>query len=189
MGRSSGQRPWPSTTCRSLWQTPVAAVRTRTSRPDGLSISTDSIVSGSCGFRKTAAIISMATSSPTESTRQLPAEPRADGAAHDQLFVTGRQPRKLFSEHRHALAPRARHPRDVGAPEHPLGPERVVDPAEMIVDVAIRIRLARIARRPGRLDRDVRALPERHHLPKPPPPPCLLLSPPGAPPLVHSYLA
>ena len=33
-------RPTPSTTCRSLWQTPVAAVRTRTSRPHGLSIST-----------------------------------------------------------------------------------------------------------------------------------------------------
>src|SRR5260370_27435355 len=168
MGRSSGQRPWPSTTCRSLWQTPVAAVRTRTSRPDGLSISTDSIVSGSCGFRKTAAIISMATSSPSDSTRELPAEPRADGAAHDQLFVTGRQPRKLFSEHRHALAPRARHPRDVGAPEHPLGPERVVDPAEMIVDVAIRIRLARKAPPPRRLYAHARGLPAPPPLPHTP---------------------
>src|SRR5438128_9183941 len=60
MGRSVGQRPRPSTTCRSLWQTPVAAVRTRTSRPQGLSMSTDSIVSGSCGLRKTAALMSMA---------------------------------------------------------------------------------------------------------------------------------
>src|SRR2546421_5377026 len=59
MGRSVGQRPWPSTTCRSLWQTPVAAVRTRTSRPDGLSISTDSIVSGSWGLRKPAAVLSL----------------------------------------------------------------------------------------------------------------------------------
>ena len=34
--------------CRSLWQTPVATVRTRTSRPHGLSTSTSSIVSGAC---------------------------------------------------------------------------------------------------------------------------------------------
>ncbi len=40
IGRSSGNRPTPSTTCRSLWQTPVAAVRTSTSRPHGLSTST-----------------------------------------------------------------------------------------------------------------------------------------------------
>src|SRR5690242_1361524 len=59
MGLSIGKRPMPSTTCRSLWQTPVAAVRTSTSRPDGLSISTDSMVSGAFGLRKTAACISM----------------------------------------------------------------------------------------------------------------------------------
>src|SRR5919106_3203870 len=45
--------------CRSLWQTPVAAVRTSTSRPHGLSTSTDSMVSGWCTFRKTAALISI----------------------------------------------------------------------------------------------------------------------------------
>src|SRR5215469_2488556 len=60
IGRSSGKRPSPSTTCRSLWHTPVATVRTSTSRPQGLSISTASIVSGSCTLRNTAASISIA---------------------------------------------------------------------------------------------------------------------------------
>src|SRR3989441_2202704 len=62
IGRSSGNLPTPSTTCRSLWQTPVATVRTRTSRPHGLSISIASIVNGSCTFRKTAAFVSMSAS-------------------------------------------------------------------------------------------------------------------------------
>src|SRR5437667_1589054 len=69
MGRSNANLPTPSTTWRSLWQTPVAAVRTRTSRPHGLSISMDSIVSGSCTFRKTAALISMR--SPLQSALRL----------------------------------------------------------------------------------------------------------------------
>src|SRR5580704_2277208 len=59
IGRSSGKRPIPSTTCRSLWQTPVATVRTSTSRPKGLSMSMASIVSGSSTLRKTAACMSM----------------------------------------------------------------------------------------------------------------------------------
>src|SRR2546430_4715903 len=101
MGRSVGQRPWPSTTCRSLWQTPVAAVRTRTSRPDGLSISTDSIVRGSCGLRKTAAFISMTRSS----LRQLPAEPVADPTAPDQLPFAAPPPPQLPPEHRHPPPP------------------------------------------------------------------------------------
>src|SRR4051794_10467563 len=63
IGRSVGKRPTPSTTCRSLWQTPVATVRTSTSRRSGLSISTVSIVSGACGLRKTAASICIGTSS------------------------------------------------------------------------------------------------------------------------------
>src|SRR5215471_6304763 len=52
----------PSTTWRSLWQTPVATVRTSTSRPSGLSISTASIVNGSNTLRKTAASICMGSS-------------------------------------------------------------------------------------------------------------------------------
>src|SRR5947199_352749 len=78
---------------------------------------------------------------------QLPVEPRAERSSHDQLLVAGRQPRQLLGEQRHALTPRARHPRDVGAPEHPFGAERVVDLPEISVDVAIRIGLARVARR------------------------------------------
>ena len=42
---------------RSLWQTPLATVRTSTSRGPGLSISTSSIVSGSCGPWKMAAFM------------------------------------------------------------------------------------------------------------------------------------
>src|SRR5712691_4187466 len=42
---------------RPLWQTPVATVRTSTSRPHGLSTSTSSIVSGSWTLRKTAAFM------------------------------------------------------------------------------------------------------------------------------------
>src|SRR5215471_147672 len=60
IGRSSGKRPSPSTTWRSLWHTPVATVRTSTSRPQGWSMSTASIVSGSCTLRNTAASISIA---------------------------------------------------------------------------------------------------------------------------------
>ena len=63
IGRSSANRPKPSTTCRSLWQTPVATVRINTSRPHGLSTSTDSIVNGSCTLRKTAAFTPMVHSS------------------------------------------------------------------------------------------------------------------------------
>src|SRR2546430_5338714 len=48
----------------------------------------------------------------------------------DQLFVLRRQPRQLLGEHRDALLPRARHPRDVGPPEHSLGAEGVVERSE-----------------------------------------------------------
>src|SRR4029450_3379710 len=44
--------------CRSLWQTPLATVRTSTSRPMGLAISTFSMVSGLWGPWKTAAFMS-----------------------------------------------------------------------------------------------------------------------------------
>src|SRR2546426_3340299 len=57
-----------------LWQTPVAAVLTRTSRPHGLSISIDSIVRGSCTFRKTAAFVSMPASLQSSSSRKSPAQ-------------------------------------------------------------------------------------------------------------------
>src|SRR5438093_787274 len=83
-------------------------------------------------------------------SRKLPAEPAAEGASHDQLLVPRRQPRQLFGEHGDALFPRARHPRDVGPPEHAIGAEGVVELPDVAVDVAVGIGLRRIARRSGR---------------------------------------
>src|SRR5262249_45980941 len=54
-----------------------------------------------------------------------------------------------------ALAIRARHARDVGAPERAVGTERLEDLAQVAVDALVRVRLARIARRARHLDRDV----------------------------------
>src|SRR2546426_10591095 len=62
----------------------------------------------------------MRTSSPP------PAEPVTYGAAHDELEITPAEPRQLFAEQRHPLAPRAGHARDVGVPEHAGGTEGVV---------------------------------------------------------------
>src|SRR5580693_6941060 len=53
------------------------------------------------------------------SAGKRPADPVAQGFAHDQLEVA------FLGEHRHALPPGTRHPRDVGAPEHPIRTERV----------------------------------------------------------------
>src|SRR5215467_948825 len=91
-------------------------------------------------------------------TRQLPAQPLADGAAHDELLVTGRQPGHLLREHGHALLPRAGHARDVRAPEHPLGAEGFVELSDVAVDVAMRIGLARVAGSAGGLESHVRML-------------------------------
>src|SRR5678809_251246 len=93
----------------------------------------------------------------------FPAEPVTDGPAHDQLEVAALQPGQLFGEQRHALTPRARHARDVGAPEPARGTEGVVEPAQVVVDVAERVRLIGVARRAGRLLRDVGELREREH--------------------------
>src|SRR5439155_25758964 len=61
----------------------------------------------------------------------FPSEPVTDGPAHDQLEVAALQPGQLFREQRHALTPRARHARDVGAPEPARGAEGVVEPAQV----------------------------------------------------------
>src|SRR3979490_2361459 len=73
-------------------------------------------------------------------------QPVADGSAHDQLEVAALQPGQLFREQRHALTPRTGHARDVGAPEQARGAEVVVEPAQVIVDVAKRVGLIRVAR-------------------------------------------
>src|SRR6186713_33156 len=85
----------------------------------------------------------------------LPADPVANGTAHDELEITTAEPRQLFGEQRHALAPRAGHARDVGAPEPALGAERVVEPMQVVVDIAERVRLIGVARRARGLHGDV----------------------------------
>src|SRR3712207_9259167 len=56
--------------------------------------------------------------------------PRSTLFPYTTLFRSCREPGQLLGEHGHALPPRARHARDVRAPEHPLRAERVVDPAQ-----------------------------------------------------------
>src|SRR5262245_64052298 len=77
----------------------------------------------------------------------FPSEPVTDRSAHDQLEVGALQPGQLFREQRHALTPRARHARDVGAPETSRGAEGVVEAAQLVVDVAKRVGLIGVARR------------------------------------------
>src|SRR4030095_8225954 len=96
--------------------------------------------------------------------RELPAEPVADCAAHDQPLVLLGQPRHLFREHGHALLPRAGHARDVGSPEHPLGPEGIVELPDVSVDVTVRIGLARVAGRSRGLQGHVGMLGRGHQV-------------------------
>src|SRR6267142_4483050 len=79
-----------------------------------------------------------------------PGQPVADRPAHDQVEVAAPQPGQLFSEQRHALTPRARHARDVGAPEPARGTEGVVEAVQIVVNVAKRVGLIGVARRAGR---------------------------------------
>src|SRR5438445_9463649 len=96
--------------------------------------------------------------------RALPAEPVDDRAAHHAFELPPLQPRQLLGEHRHALPIRARHARDVRAPERALGTERFEDLAQIAVDVLVRVRLARVARSAGHIHSDVGALRERQPL-------------------------
>src|SRR6516165_4270524 len=88
--------------------------------------------------------------------RALPAEPIADRLSHNELLVAALEPRQFLGEHRQALPIGARHAGDVGAPEAALGAERVKDLADVFVDVAIGVGLARVTRGAGELDRDIR---------------------------------
>src|SRR5258705_9771292 len=85
----------------------------------------------------------------------FPSEPATDGPAHDQLEVAALQPGQLFREQRHALTPRARHARDVGAPEPARGAEGVVEAVPIVVGVGKQGGLVGGGRRPGRLHRDL----------------------------------
>src|SRR5215510_13360318 len=75
----------------------------------------------------------------------LPAEPVANGIPHHQFLVAPLEPGQLFREHRHALPVRARHAGDIGTPEATLWAERVKDLLDILVDIAVGIRLTRIA--------------------------------------------
>src|ERR1700704_6779331 len=94
----------------------------------------------------------------------LPFQPVRDSPAHGQFEVVALQPGQLFREQRHALTPRAGHARDVGAPEPARGAEGVVEPTQVVVDVAKRVGLNGVARRAGRLHRDVGIFREREPL-------------------------
>src|SRR5215467_3876308 len=94
----------------------------------------------------------------------LPIQPVTDRTAHHQLEVAALEPRQLLGEQRDALAPRARHARDVRAPEESCGAERVVKPVQIVVDVQKWVNLPGVARRPRRLHRDVGVSGERDHL-------------------------
>src|SRR5437016_10596484 len=94
----------------------------------------------------------------------FPSQPVTDSPAHYQLEVAALQPGQLFREQRHALTPRARHAGDVGAPEPARGAEGVVEAVQIVVDVAKRVELIGVARRTGRLHRDVGIFCERDHV-------------------------
>src|SRR5256885_16448534 len=68
----------------------------------------------------------------------FPSQPVTDSPAHDQFEVAALQPGQLFREQRHARTPRARHARDVGAPEPARRAEGVVEAGQDIVEVAAR---------------------------------------------------
>src|SRR5207244_12720232 len=91
----------------------------------------------------------------------FPSQPVTDGPAHYQFEIAALQPGQLFREQRHALTPRTRHARDVGAPEPARGAEGVVEAAQVVVDVAKRVGLIGGARRAGRPHRDVRMFRQR----------------------------
>src|SRR6266481_633719 len=94
----------------------------------------------------------------------FPSQPATDRPAHYQFEVAALQPGQLFGEQRYALTPRAGHARDVGAPEPARGAEGVVEPAQVVVDVAKRVGLIGVARRAGRLHRDVGIFRQREHV-------------------------
>src|SRR2546423_13394104 len=77
----------------------------------------------------------------------LPSQPVTDSPAHDQFEVVALQPGQLFREQRHALTPRARHARDVGAPEPARRAEGVVEAVQIFVGGAEPGRVIGVERR------------------------------------------
>src|SRR5262245_17215167 len=97
---------------------------------------------------------------PDRARRPLPPKPRAHGFSHYQFHVASLESRQFLREHGHALPVGTRHAGDIGAPEATPWTEGVEYLLEVDVNVAIRIGLARIARRPGKFDRDIGILGE-----------------------------
>src|SRR5262249_12860371 len=118
----------------------------------------------------------------------FPSQPVTDGPAHDQLEVAALQPGQLFREERYALTPRAGHARDVGAPEPARRAEGVVEPAQVVVDIAKRVRLIGVPPRTGCLHRDVRIFREREHVRQIRPPLARARVPPRATEVIEDQL-
>src|SRR5262245_30643945 len=95
------------------------------------------------------------------SSWELPVEPVAEGAAHNQLLIMLRQPRQLLREERHTLLPGARHARDVRPPEHALGAEGIVDLTEIGLNVTKGVGFTGVTRCSGGLNRYVGILAQR----------------------------
>src|SRR5712671_273621 len=74
-----------------------------------------------------------------------PTDPVAQGLPHDEVEVAALEPRQLLGEQGHALPPGARHPGDVGAPEHPLGTEGVETALQMRMQAAERVFVVGVA--------------------------------------------
>src|SRR6516162_9825517 len=98
---------------------------------------------------------------PRLSSWELPVEPVAESAAHDQLLIMLRQPRQLLREERYALLPGARHARDVCPPEHAFGAEGIVDLTEIGLNVVKGIRFTGVTRSPCGLDCHIGILGQR----------------------------
>ena len=91
---------------------------------------------------------------------QRPADPVAQRLAHYEVKVAPLQPRQFVGEEGHTLPPGAGHAGDVGAPEHPLGAERIKAPVQMRVQAAERVFVLGIAGLSRRLDRYIRLFSE-----------------------------
>src|SRR5258708_93423 len=90
-----------------------------------------------------------------------PSYPVAERVAHHPLVV---EPGQLLGKERHALAPRARHLGDVGAPEEAPRSESVVDAAQVAVDAPVGVLVFSISRHASRLHRDIRMSSQRFEL-------------------------
>src|SRR5215471_9364006 len=118
----------------------------------------------------------------------FPSKPVTDSPAHDQFEIAALQPGQLVREQRDARTPRARHARVVGAPEPARGAEGVVEPVQIVVDVAKRIGLIGVARRAGRLHRNVGIFREREDLRQVRPPLARARVPPRATEMIEDQL-